>query len=150
MGTFLAEKMFTNCITHQFETEHRKPLICGVLLSLVWPTTLLFNCKFGIYYFCLFQQLEILPVPCQYIRSLMKFIDNNQRSLQINSSMHNINTRNKHHIHWSDANLSCFRKSTSYAGINIFSCLPTTVAILKNEKAILKAALRKYLHTHCF
>jgi hypothetical protein len=54
----------------------------------------------------LFKQLEILPVPCQYILSLMNFI-NNQEIFQTNSSIHNISTSNKHHLHRSCANLSC-------------------------------------------
>jgi len=44
----------------------------------------------------LFTQLEILPVPCLHILSLMKCIIDNQDIFQINSSIHNINTRNKH------------------------------------------------------
>jgi len=39
-----------------------------------------------------------LPDPCQYILSLMNFITNSEEIFQINSSIHNINTRNKHHF----------------------------------------------------
>ena len=42
----------------------------------------------------LFKQLEILPVLCQCILSLMDFIINNQGIFQIPSSIHSINTRN--------------------------------------------------------
>jgi len=66
----------------------------------------------------LFKQLDILPVPSQYILSLMSFIVNNQEIFK-NSSIHNINTRNKHHLHRPNAN-PCFQKSTFYVGINIF------------------------------
>jgi len=58
----------------------------------------------------LFRQLEILPVSCQYIPSLMSFIIYNQEVFQTNSSIHNINTRNKHLLHRPNANLSCFQK----------------------------------------
>jgi hypothetical protein len=37
-----------------------------------------------------------------------------------------------------------------YAGINIFSSLPHSLTILKNEKAKFKVALKKYLNTHSF
>ena len=47
----------------------------------------------------LFKQVQILPVPCQYILLLMNFVINNQEIFQTNSSIHNINTRNKHHLH---------------------------------------------------
>ena len=98
--------------------------------------------------FCssLFKQSEIQPIPFQYILSLMMFIFNDQ-DIFSKSSMHNINTRNKHHLHRPNAKLSCFQKSTFCAGINIFNSLPSTVAILKNDEAKLKKALRTHPHT---
>jgi len=80
----------------------------------------------------LFEQLEILPVPCQYTLSLMNLIINNWEIFQTNSSIHNINTRNKHHLHRPNANLSCTQKSTFYDGIKISSSSPISVTILKN------------------
>ena len=65
----------------------------------------------------------------------MSFITNNQDFFFSNSSMHNINTRNNHHLHRPNANLSCFRKSTFYAGIKIFNSLAPSVTILRNDKA---------------
>jgi hypothetical protein len=53
-----------------------------------------------------FKQLDILPVPCHYTLPLMNFIiNNNQENFHKNSSIHNINTRNKYHIHRPNANL---------------------------------------------
>jgi hypothetical protein len=98
----------------------------------------------------LFKQLEILPVPCQYILSLMNFIVNNEKKFQTNSSMHNISTRNKHHLHRPNANLYRFQKSTFYADIKIFNSLPRGLTILKKEKAKFKVTLRKYINTHSF
>jgi len=83
----------------------------------------------------LFKQLEILPVPCQYILSLMNFIINNQENFQTNSSIHSINTGNKQHLHKPDANLSYFQKSTCFAGIKIFNSLQPSVTILKSDMA---------------
>jgi hypothetical protein len=59
----------------------------------------------------LFKGLEILPLPCEYIFSLMNFIVNNQKLFQTNSAVHSVNTRNKHQLHRPIANLSCFQKS---------------------------------------
>jgi hypothetical protein len=98
----------------------------------------------------LFKKLEILPIPCQYIFSLMNFILNNQEHFQTNSSIHSIDTSNKHHLHKPNANLSCFQKSTFYAGIRIFNRLPLSLISLKNEKTKFKVALREYLTTHSF
>jgi len=72
----------------------------------------------------LFTQLEILPVPHQYVLSLMSFIINNQEIFQTNSSIHKINTRNKHHLHRPNTNLSCFQTNTFCAGIKSFNSLP--------------------------
>jgi hypothetical protein len=98
----------------------------------------------------LFKKLEILPIPCQYVFSLMNFILNNQEHFQTNSSIHSRDTRNKHHLHRPNVNLSCFQKITFYAGIRIFNRLTLSLISLKNEKTKFKAALRKYLNTHSF
>ena len=102
--------------------------------------------------FCrsLFKQLQILLVPCQCIFSLMIFIINNQEHFETNSSIHNINTRNKNHLHRSNANLSCFWESTFYAGIKIFNRAPPSLTVFKNDEAKFKSPLGKYLNTHFF
>jgi len=94
--------------------------------------------------------MEILPVPCHYILSLMNWLLIIMKFSQKNSSVHNINARHKHHLHGPNANLSCFQKSTFSAGIKMFNNLLPSVTILKNDKAKFKAAFRKYLHTHSF
>jgi len=95
----------------------------------------------------LLKQLEIITVLCQYILSFMNFIINNQEIFHTNSSIHNANTRNKHHLHRPNANLSCLQKTTFYAGTKLFNSLPPSMTILKNDKAQFKAVLRKYIHT---
>ena len=50
--------------------------------------------------------------------SLMSFSIGNQDKFQTNSSVHSINTRNKHHLHIPIANLSCFQKGASHSVIN--------------------------------
>jgi hypothetical protein len=91
-----------------------------------------------------------LTVLSQYIYSLMTFFIGNQENLQTNSSLHSINTRNKHHLHRPIANLSCFRRGTSYPGIRIFNGLPLSITSLKNEKTQFRIALRKFLNAHSF
>jgi hypothetical protein len=56
----------------------------------------------------LFKKLEILSIPCQYILSLMSFIINNQEFFKTNSSIANMNTKNKYHLQRPNANLSFF------------------------------------------
>jgi hypothetical protein len=83
-------------------------------------------------------------------KGLMTFIISNQRMFQTNSCIHNISTRNKHHLHSPNAILSCYQKSTFYAGIKIFNSLPPSLRILKNDMAKFQAAFRKFLHIHSF
>jgi len=56
----------------------------------------------------------------------------NQENFQTNSPVHSIITRNKHHLHWPIANLSCFQRGASYSGIRIFKSLPRSITSLKN------------------
>jgi hypothetical protein len=65
----------------------------------------------------------------------MNFFAYNQENFQTNWSIHNINTRNKHHLYWTNANLHSFQKSTFYDGIIIFIGLRRSVTILKDDKA---------------
>jgi hypothetical protein len=94
--------------------------------------------------------VEILPVPCQYIFSLVNFFVNNQENFQTNPSVRSISIRNKHHLYGPITNLSCFQKSAFYSSIRIFNSLSHSVTNLKNEKAQFKVAVRRYLHAHSF
>ena len=78
----------------------------------------------------------------------MNFILNNQDNFQTNSSIHSIDTRNKHQLHRPNANLSCFQKVHSMP-VSEFSKDSLWVSF-KNEKTKSKVALRKYLNTHSF
>jgi hypothetical protein len=40
----------------------------------------------------LFKRLQILPLACEYIFSLLNFIINNQEHFQTNSAVHSVNT----------------------------------------------------------
>jgi len=80
----------------------------------------------------------------------MSFFIGNQEKFQTNSSLHNINTRNKHHLHRPVANLSCFQNDASYSGIRIFNSLPQGIINLKNEKTQFKVALKEFLNAHSF
>jgi hypothetical protein len=98
----------------------------------------------------LFRRLEILPLPCEYIFSLMNFIVNNPELFQTNSAVHGVNTRNKHQLHRPIDNLSWFQKSAFYTGIKIFNTLPFSLTSLVNKKSQFKVALKRYLNAHSF
>jgi hypothetical protein len=80
----------------------------------------------------LFMKLEILPLPCEYIFTLMSFVVNNQELFQTNSAIHSVNIRKRDHLHRPTANFSCFQKSAYHAGIKIFNSLPSYLKSLMN------------------
>ena len=78
----------------------------------------------------------------------MNFIISNQENLQTDSYIDHINTRKKHSLHRPNVSLYCFPNGAFYAGSKILDILPPSFTILKNEKAKLRVALIKHLHTH--
>jgi len=72
------------------------------------------------------RRLAILPVSCRYFLSLMNFIINNRENFETRSSVHNINTRIKHHLHKPTANLSFFKK-TQFMPASELSTVPYLV-----------------------
>ena len=98
----------------------------------------------------LFKKLSILPLPCQYIFSLMMFVVKNQENFENNSSVHCINTRHRQNLHRPNANLSCFQKGAYYSGIKIYNHLPCHLKELSCNKETFKKELRIYLNTHTF
>jgi hypothetical protein len=75
------------------------------------------------------KQLEILPVPCQYILSLMKCIISNQENFQMNSSICNIQGIST--IFIPNAVLSCYQKSAFCAGIKVFNSSPQSSRVTR-------------------
>ena len=53
----------------------------------------------------LFKKLNVLPIPCVYIFTLMMFFINNVEKFQTYSSVHMVNTRNNEELHRPVANL---------------------------------------------
>jgi hypothetical protein len=97
----------------------------------------------------LFKKLDILPVSCQHIFSLMMFVIDNQEKCQTNLSVHGLCTRNKNQLYLPIVNLSCFQRGVSYCAM-IFNSLPNSIKNLRNQSVKFKIELRKYLMTHSF
>jgi hypothetical protein len=95
----------------------------------------------------LFMRLEILPLPCKYILTLMNLVVNNQEHFQQNTVLTlGIGTIFIDQLPTSHV----FKKSTYYAGIKIFNSLPPNLRSLMNKQTQFKAALKRYLNTHPF
>ena len=81
----------------------------------------------------LFRKLEILPVPCQYILSLMLFIIDNPNNCQTGLAIHGFHTRSKTQLFIPIANLTSVQKGITYSGIKIYKSLPSKILNLKND-----------------
>ena len=58
----------------------------------------------------LYKQLQILPLPSQYIFSLLVFVSKNRGLLLSNSEIHDINTRYNYNLHLPSTNLTLVQK----------------------------------------
>ena len=96
------------------------------------------------------KKLDILPVLCEYIFSLMMFTVNNLDSFQANSTVHLMNTRAKHHLHRPTVNLSCIHKDVFYYNIKIFNSLSPYILKSKHGKPKFKVVLIQCLIAHTF
>jgi len=59
----------------------------------------------------LFKKLKILPVPSQYILSLMLFVIENQQDFPTRAYIHGFDTRNKNQLYLPALSLSCVQKN---------------------------------------
>jgi hypothetical protein len=97
----------------------------------------------------LFKKLNILPVACQYILSLMLFIVDNLEDFQTNAYIQDLDTRDKNQLRLPMANFSCV-KGVAYCGIKILNNLPSHIQIHRNYRKKFKTKLYGYLITHSF
>jgi hypothetical protein len=81
-----------------------------------------------------FKKLEILPIPCVYLLSLMTFVVNNYDKFLVNNSLYTISTRNNDHFHIPVSHLLSYQRSVYYSGIKLFNVLPNSISTLRAEK----------------
>jgi len=75
----------------------------------------------------LFKNLKILPLKSQYIFSLLLIVAENRDLYELNSEIHNIDTRFSSDLHTATANLTTFQKDPFYFGIKLCNLLPTSI-----------------------
>jgi hypothetical protein len=92
----------------------------------------------------LLKKLDILPVPCQYILSLMLFTIDNSNNFKTGLEIHGLHTRNKDHLYLPGANLASVQKRITYSGINIFN----SITYHRNDSKTFKNELYRYLSKH--
>ena len=72
----------------------------------------------------LFVKLKILPLPSQYILSLLMFLNKNKNHFTVNSEIHHYATRQQSNFHQPVANLTKYQKGIGYLGVKVFNKLP--------------------------
>jgi len=93
----------------------------------------------------LFINLEILPLPSQYIPFLLRFMIRNRSQFLVNSEIHYINTRQHANFHQPSVNVAKYQKGVYYLGIKVFNALPSDTEIEFNNPKKFKVVLQKIL-----
>jgi len=86
----------------------------------------------------LFPNLEILPLPSQYILYLLLFIIRNKNQFQINSEIHQINSRQHANLHKPSTNATKNQKGVIRIGVKVFNMLPFYIKAVSVNKKKLK------------
>jgi len=92
-----------------------------------------------------FKELNILPVPSQYILSVLLFLTKNKDQFMTYSQIHKITKRQTFDLYTPAANFTIYHKGAYYQGIKIYNHLPKTIKDLSGEKNNFKLALKTYL-----
>jgi len=98
----------------------------------------------------LFPNLEILPLPSQNILSLLLFMIRNKNHFQVNSELHQINTRQHAKLHQTSVNVTKYQKAIHYIGVKVFNMLPFYIKAGVDNPKKFKALLQKYLRENSF
>jgi len=75
----------------------------------------------------LYKKLQILPLPSQYIFSLLVFVNKNRSLFSSNSEIHDKNMRFNHNLHLPSTNLTLVQKGVLYSRSKIYNHLPLTL-----------------------
>jgi len=97
-----------------------------------------------------FKQLQILPLPSQYILSLLVFVNKNRELFLSNNEIHDMNTRYNKNLHLPSTNLTLVQKGVLYSGSKIFNRLPLSIKAHSNDAKHFKTTLKSYLIEHSF
>jgi len=98
----------------------------------------------------LFKKLGILPLPSQYIFSLLLFVVTNKKLFSLNSQIHSIYTRHRDNLHLPQTGLTLVQKGVKYSGCKIYNHLPVHIKNTSNNIPLFKKLLKKLLLQYVF
>ena len=73
------------------------------------------------------RKIQILPLPSQYILTLLLFVVQNRNQFKANLEIHDVNTRQHFDFHQPLSCLSKYQKGVYYNGIKVFYSLPSYI-----------------------
>jgi len=86
----------------------------------------------------LFFNLEILPLPPQYILSILLFMIKNRNQFMVKSEIYHIDTRQHANFKLPSVNLTKYQKGVYYLGVKVINMLPSYIKVESdNTKKIL-------------
>lgn len=98
----------------------------------------------------LFKTLRILPLPSQYIFSLLLFVVTNKQLFLLNSQIHSIHTRHSSDLHLPQTGLTLVQKGVAYSGCKIYNHLPLHIKNISNNVPLFKSLLKNLLLQYAF
>ena len=97
-----------------------------------------------------FSNLEILPLPSQYILSLLLFTVRNKNNFQVNSEICHIDSRQHANFHQPSVNITKYQKAVYCVGVKVYNMLPCYIKIESDNPKIFKMVLQNFSYKHSF
>ena len=94
----------------------------------------------------LFINLETLPLPSQYILSLVLFMLRNKNQFLVNSEIHHTDTRQHANFHQLSVNMTKYQRRVYCLGGKVFNMLPSYKKTEFDHPKKFKVVLQKFLY----
>jgi len=111
---------------------------------------IMMGCRISDCYRKLFFNLEILPLPSQYILSLLLFMIRNSSQFLVISEVYHIDTGQHANFHQPSVNLTKYQKGVYYLGVKVFNKLPAYIKVESDNPKEFKLFLWKFLFDNSF
>jgi hypothetical protein len=85
---------------------------------------IMMGCRSRDSYRKLFPNLQILLLPSKYTLLLLLFMIRNKNQFQVDSKIHQINTRQHANLHQPSVNVTKYQKAVHCIGVKVFNMLP--------------------------
>jgi hypothetical protein len=98
----------------------------------------------------LFTKLRILPLPSQYIFSLLMYLNKNKDQFTVKSQIYHYATRKQSDFHQPTANRAKYHKGIGYMAVKVFNSLPIDVKKEFDNSKKFRHSLKNFLREKSF